>query len=222
MYSLFFAEECGMEWYHIVYIIIVFLTIPVFLFLAVYSFTHRSLAGACSFGWLSVMGCWGSLMDMLSFLIGDPFTAHILYNARYLTFAFFPVFWADFAIRYTGSGRRLSRMRRSLLFILPVITQIMIWTNPLHELWVVRDSAAVRTGPFILMDAAARIPGPWFWVHTAYGYALLLLGVVLFIRMSFGMVRIYRRQAVALGGRNHYPSGRYRGPDLRAFPRLAH
>ncbi len=185
-----------MDWYHIAYIIIVFLTIPVFLFLAVYSFTHRSLAGAYSFGWLSVMGCWGSLMDMLSFLLGDPFIAHILYNARYLTFAFFPVFWADFAIRYTGSGLRL---RRSLLFILPVITQVMIWTNPLHGLWVVRDSAAVRTGPFILMDAAARIPAPWFLIHTAYGYALLLLGVMLIIRMSLGMIRIYRRQAVALG-----------------------
>jgi two-component system, cell cycle sensor histidine kinase and response regulator CckA len=40
--------------------------------------------------------------------------------------------------------------------------------------------------------------GPWFWVHTSYSYALMLLGFLFLARTFIDFQRIYRRQTLSL------------------------
>ncbi|MBN2159447.1 MAG: SpoIIE family protein phosphatase [Spirochaetes bacterium] len=188
-----------MHWYIIFYIAILMLAIVAYLSLAVYSFRHRVVVGAVAFSWFSSLGALGALAEGFSFLSATPELTHVWFNVRFVSLAFIPVVWGIFAIQYSGRVRWLNRARVALLCVIPVVTQIMIWTNDLHGLWVTKDAVAVPADHFMLMDTTARIPGPWFWVHSLYGYALLFLGVVLILQVSLGMVRFYRRQALVLG-----------------------
>jgi PAS domain S-box-containing protein len=57
-----------MHWYHLVYILIIFLTILAVAFLAVYSFKHRDVAGSRSFARLA-RGVWENTFDAVPDLI---------------------------------------------------------------------------------------------------------------------------------------------------------
>jgi PAS domain S-box-containing protein len=77
---------------------------------------------------------------------------------------------------------------------------ILVFTNESHGLiWrdvglYVADSGDFA-GRFTTLDVAY---GPWFWIHSAYSYSLLLLGTVLIVRSLGRMRGLYRGQAVAL------------------------
>ena len=62
-----------------------------------------------------------------------------------------------------------------LLFIIPVITIIMVFTNDLHHLFYVSYSPA----PGVPVEI-----GPYFYVHSFYSYACLLGGIFYLIRFA--------------------------------------
>ncbi len=105
-----------------------------------------------------------------------------------------PLAFLSFALDYTGHPWQLNRRRGLLLSIVPVITLLLVWTNELHGL-VWRSVTLVETASFTALDVAY---GPWFWVHTAYSYALLLGGLILILLLFLRSPRFYRRQALML------------------------
>lgn len=188
-----------MRWHVILYLTIITATIIAFVILALYSFRKRTVVGSFAFAWFSVLGAWGGFAEAMSFLSTTPEAAHAWFNARFVTIAFLPVMWGIFTIQYSGRLHWLSRSRLLPLFLVPVVTQIMIWTNGHHGLWLRKEAGIVLVGHFMLVDTAVRELGPWFWVQAGYGFSLLFLGVVLTAIMSIGLIRIYRRQAIAIG-----------------------
>jgi len=55
-----------------------------------------------------------------------------------------------------------------LLFILPIISICIIWTNPIHHLYYTNFSVIREEVAF----------GPWFYVSTVYDYGCLIVGVI--------------------------------------------
>jgi PAS domain S-box-containing protein len=47
--------------------------------------------------------------------------------------------------------------------VIPIITQVMIWTNRWHHLWLLPSGWS----------------GVWFWVHTTYSFVLVFIGLTL-------------------------------------------
>lgn len=83
------------------------------------------------------------------------------------------VFVLQFAL-----GVRLSRGALAALFVVPALTTLLVWTNPLHELmWEAPYRALGR-----------EVWGPWVsWVHTPYSYATILAATAgLFLEMVRG------------------------------------
>ena len=187
-----------MEAYFLLYIMTVFLSIAVMAGLAVYSWRHRRVSGALAFSLMMALGTWGALAEGLSILSGEPGTAGIWYDARFLTLACLPVAWLIFTLRYTGRGRWINRRRLAFLLALPLVTLIMILTNDWHGLWASRNVVFTHLGRFMIADTSARIGGTWFWVHSLYSYGLMLLGMILVLRMAFRVIHLYRGQAMAL------------------------
>ena len=99
-----------------------------------------------------------------------------------------------FALLYTGRGRWVTRRALMLLAVVPAISLALIWTNGAHHLfWSFREIDT--SGPF---PAVGAVYGPWFWVHTAYSYLLILVATVLLVRALVSPLRLYRGQRFAL------------------------
>jgi PAS domain S-box-containing protein len=115
-------------------------------------------------------------------------------NLEYLGITAIPVLWFTLAVRYASLGRRPTRAQLALLFVIPIITNVLVWTNDHHEL--IRQNIRLDfDGPYPIV---AKTYGPWLWVHVTYVYSLLVAGVALFFRLALRAPRMYRGQATSL------------------------
>lgn len=115
----------------------------------------------------------------------------------------FPHFWLDvtyfgvlgvpvnifiFACQVSGRRRWINRTTLSLLVIEPMLTLILLWSDPLHNLFYggLRQPGATR-----IFEG-----GAWFWVNVIYSYSLLLFALFLFARQAFSQrASLFRKQA---------------------------
>ncbi len=75
-----------------------------------------------------------------------------------------------------------------LLFIIPVISLLVLWTNPWHHLFFVKFSPRIDQG----------IVGPYFYVHSVYTYALLFISMFMLIQTSLKTSGIFSRQSILI------------------------
>lgn len=115
-------------------------------------------------------------------------------NVTFLSIAFVPLPWLTFALEYSGRGRWVTPLNLVLLSVVPVITQVMAWSN---EAWGLfrTDVVLVARGSIWTMESSWAL---WFWVHTGYSYLLILLGVFLLALRVVWSSGLYRRQASIL------------------------
>lgn len=71
------------------------------------------------------------------------------------------------------TGRPLSRRAAALLCIHPVLLLVVLVTNPWHRAFLRYD---------VVDGTVVDGVGPLYWVHTAYSYVLLVLGIGLALR----------------------------------------
>lgn len=75
-----------------------------------------------------------------------------------------------------------------LLFIVPIISLIVLWTNDFHHLFYVNYSLII---PEIVV-------GPYFIIHSIYTYGLLFISIFLLIQTSFKTSGFFSRQSMLL------------------------
>jgi PAS domain S-box-containing protein len=188
-----------MTWHHIVFFISIIITAAVMGYISWYSRLQRkSVAGAGVYMWVALLVSLLSIFQGLSMIGSTEEWAFFWFNIRIACFAAIPVLWLVFILHYVGKSDLLSKPRIALLFVIPIITQVMLWTNDMHGLWVVHEVGFHQAGPFFIPETAARIPGAWFMVHNLYAYGMMLAGVVILAAMSVRIHRQYRGQVVAL------------------------
>jgi signal transduction histidine kinase/CheY-like chemotaxis protein len=88
----------------------------------------------------------------------------------------------------------LRHKKALLLFIIPAITILMLWTNDLHHL-MISDFGFVKVDQMTVLDTTY---GSWFWVHAVYSYSLFLLGTLLLVKRLVGLSQILRKQSVLI------------------------
>jgi PAS domain S-box-containing protein len=176
--------------------IVLFLFIPPLILLATvpYTWRHRTTPGARSFLMLVIaLAAWGICYALQLATIPDLAVKSFWSAAKYIGIAITPVVWFAFAVEYTGHGEWLTRRRFAALLIIPAITIVMAFVNPLNLMWP--PLQLVITDQFVTTDAPF---GVWFWVHAAYSYIFILLGIVLLVRSLRRYPETYQRQAGAL------------------------
>ncbi len=101
--------------------------------------------------------------------------------------------WLAFALTYTGHSALLTRRRRMLLSLIPLVTLLLVWTNE-HHRWIWQATDLVFCGGLSFLTHSY---GWAFWVHALYSYCLLLAGSAAFLRGALEAARIFRAQALA-------------------------
>lgn len=113
---------------------------------------------------------------------------------EYVGVPFISTFWLLLVLEYTGFRKRLSRWAIGLLFVIPVITLLMHYTNDLHHLYY--KNLWIDTANDLTLSMSAK--GPWYWIHIGYNYMEAVVGVTLFLVMYMKAVPIIRKQIMVL------------------------
>ncbi|NTV63131.1 MAG: response regulator [Oscillochloris sp.] len=152
----------------------------------------------------SERGAWAFVVLMSSVMVWSLAYAQELHSTTLSTKIFWakieyvgvvsvPVAWLVFAIHYTEREGWLTRWRVVLLALPSLFMLGLVWTNELHRLvW-----QTISLVPYAAFIGWKSEYGPVFWLFTAYGYLLLLIGSLL-LWIIVQRLALYRSQARAL------------------------
>ena len=143
---------------------------------------------------MGATACWAA-WNALEYLTPDLRTKLIFANLEYLAIAAIPVFWFAFGSILEREERTgTTRTPPLVIWIIPMVTAILVWFDPI--LGIVRHSFRldVASGFTVI----AKEFGPWFWVHSAYSYILIILGTVLILRALHAAHGTRRAQRITL------------------------
>jgi PAS domain S-box-containing protein len=184
-----------MNWVLAVNIGLSFVAVPITVAVCYAAWRRRSAPGILSF-FLMMANCsvW-VISDFLSTL-GPTERVALAWQIpiRMAAVSLLPLFFLAFSLEYTGNSAWLRPRRFVWLTIVPIISQVLLWT-PLHPQFI-RTIEFARVGPFFLRQGATL--GPWFPIHRTYSYALVVISLLLLFVQIFRSFHFYRRQAIIL------------------------
>lgn len=155
---------------------------------------YRPTLGTRSFAVLMGAVAMWAFVTLFEVIAQDLPTKSFAGNFKYLFIVIVPVAFFIFALNYSNRLRRLRRSQLIMLSTVPLVTLAMVATNEHHHLMF--ESVQLRHGKDLWL--LSRTFGPWFWVHTAYSYGLLLLGFVFLAKSLIDSPRLYRGQVISL------------------------
>ncbi len=156
-----------------------------------YVWRRRKTTSTRAFPLLMAALGWWSLAYGMELASTDPAGMWFWLVSGYLGIVSSPVLWLVFTLQYAGRDRGLSPKGLAGLLVLPLLTVILVGTNPLHHLYY-RDVALDPNGAFVLH---ALTPGPGYWIHVAYSYLCLIAGTRVLFLVCMTSSHLYRRQA---------------------------
>ncbi len=127
-------------------------------------------------------------------LVTDPTLKILFWQITYIGVTVVALTWMLFCLAYTGKKAWLTKRKFLLFSIEPILVQLAILTNPLHELFFT-EVDFVEVGGLII---ASSSPGILFWIHAIYSYVLILIGCIVLIRAMFRSPQLYRGQMTLL------------------------
>jgi len=119
----------------------------------------------------------------------------ILANLQFIGIDYVPVAWLAMTFAYTG---QLQRFKSFLIgfSILPLLNQVIIWTNPWHHLFRGNPHIDTTLAPFPIL---VNDYGLWYYlIQMPMVYLLFLASFVFTIRALRGASGAYRNQLILL------------------------
>lgn len=135
-----------------------------------------------------------SLAAALEAAAPDTATKVLLSKFEYIGIASVPVLMFLFALRFLRSGRKLRGVPAASLWVIPLATIALAFTNERHHLiWAGFSPAENPSDHLLLYDH-----GTFFWVQAGYAYLLLFATTVFLLLAYFRFKGVYRKQALSL------------------------
>jgi PAS domain S-box-containing protein len=180
-----------MSFQAILYLTILAAATIISILLAFYTWQHRQTTGAKPFSLMMLALFEWSLAYLLQIISPDLASQAFWNKITYFGIVTTPTLWFLFSLEYTERKSWITRTRLIGLFILPIITLLVIWTNDAHHWFWTTDGKLVRDGDVLLRSAEN---GFWFWVHAIYSYLFILAGTVMVVRALLRWPSQYRGQ----------------------------
>jgi len=184
-----------MSFQAISYLTILTVSTCISILLALYTWRHRQTTGARPFSLMMLSLFAWSLTYLIQLLSPDLATQAFWNKATYFGIETTPILWFLFALEYTERKSWMTRKRLISLFIFPVITIFVLWTNESHHLFWVTDGKLIQEGDVLLRSAQN---GVWFWAQALYGYIFILAGTVMVVRALLHWPSQFRGQMISI------------------------
>lgn len=158
-----------------------------------YAASLRGIPGLRSFRLSLLLTSLWSIFYAIELLLPTLGAKMMASNLAYSVIACVPLAWLATVMNYTNRGKSYRRFF-PLLVIIPALTILLVWTNALHHLFI-RQASLDADGPFVILKAQH---GPWFWVHTAYSYMLLVIAALFLFALLMHTNKRYLGQPITL------------------------
>ncbi|RQH03292.1 sensor histidine kinase [Natrarchaeobius oligotrophus] len=183
-----------MEWVVSVPVIVVLTSGALALVVALEAIRHRPNPMAWPLAVLLGGAAAWALPYGLSIGATNPESVYLWNRIRYPGTVLVPVAYFVVATTYAGKTEWFSKRVYAALSVVPALTLVAMFTNPLHGyFW--RSTTVVRANG---ASVVAFEPGALFWLNLFYSYALVGAGLAM---LAFVFVRsgaIYRKQSALL------------------------
>ena len=113
--------------------------------------------------------------------------AMIFENFIYIGTCFLPVSVFFTALIFKNTRVKFEK-KHLILFVVPIISLLVLWTNKFHHLFYVSYSPNITDTSF----------GPYFMIHSIYTYGLLFISIVMLIQTSFKTSGFFSMQSILL------------------------
>lgn len=179
-----------MDWQYMLFIFPLLIAAAISTGIALYAWQRRPAMAVVPFvGLMLAVAVW-SLGYALELAGGSLQVKLFWAKIQYLGIVAIPLAWLLFALQYTGRDRWLAPRNLVFLAVVPITTLLLLWIVDVQGLiWREFAVDSSRSVSFLVLTY-----GPWFWVHTAYSYLLLLSGTLILILAFFRAPNVYRRQ----------------------------
>ena len=118
----------------------------------------------------------------------------VFFKIQFLGIALLPAIWVFLIFDFCG--QKLSHKAKILFLIMPLLTNIIIWSNPLHHWFMGNPVLTTESAPFPVVFADYQF---WFYfIHVPTGYVYLLIALGMLLRSFTRLDKIYRPQALLL------------------------
>jgi two-component sensor histidine kinase/PAS domain-containing protein len=188
------AGGIPLQWDKIIAISVFVISVGILLVAGLYFFRKGKRPAATVGVWLAMMTAGWVLMYALE-MNSTGESAIIFWNKlKWIFIPFVPVIWTIMVLAFTGYKEWTTDKRLFLLFVLPIVIVILVFTNDFHHMmW--RISGFIRRGSFLLMMKAHH-PGYYFYILYAYG----MIGITSFIliRQTVRSHQLFKQQGFLL------------------------
>ncbi|WP_440766220.1 sensor histidine kinase [Natronorubrum sp. DTA7] len=182
----------GWEWQFTIFTPILLAASLVMGTVGTYAWYNREATGAVPFAVLMAGSTLWAFAYALQLAGANVATKVFWANVVHVGVAIVPVAWLCFTLQFTGRGHWLTRRSVLSLSTVPAVYVVLVFSNEYHRL--VREPLGVEAVADASLLIFRQSFGPAFYTHAAYGYALMIAGVVLLVQLLFWSPRVYRRQ----------------------------
>ena len=134
-----------------------------------------------------MLWCIGLIVQILVINFISPYFAVYADYFTYLPVVLTPV--ALFFISYIFLKKEIHFKKWFvLLFIIPMITMLILWTNDLHHLFY----------KYYSVNTAETEFGPYFYVHSLYTYGLFIVDIIMLLRASAKQSSMLSKQSLLI------------------------
>lgn len=108
-------------------------------------------------------------------------------NFIYIGTCFFPVVLFFMALTFKNTKVHF-KTKYIFLFIIPVLTLLILWTNNYHHLFYEHYSSNLNE----------MVYGPYFYIHSVYTYSLLIISMLIVIYASIKNSGFFSKQSILI------------------------
>ena len=176
------------------YIFSLILTVLISVTCAFLTFKRRKIEGARSLFFLMISVTIFAFCYIFEILSKDLAVKLFWYKSEYIGIATIPFFWLLFSLEYTYVSQKI--INKLVWFIaLPSITTILlVWTNDFHYFFI--SNISVADNP--LVPVITKINEGGYWMHIAFSYLFIIIGVAILIRTLSMLNWFFLRQGLLL------------------------
>jgi PAS domain S-box-containing protein len=169
---------------------LLFCTTTVTWMMAAIVWHHKDKPGGMALSLMLVaMGLW-SLGSALEFMAISLEAKDFWVKLAWVGVAFVAPFLLLAAFHHTGQEKTLKSPLLPLLWLMPVVTVVMVFTNSWHHLMWRSIGWASPGSNAVIYDF-----GGWFWMHILFVNGVIITATLLFTRALGKLRGIFRRQA---------------------------
>ena len=177
------------------YALLLIATCLLSLWLAYAIWIRRPGTGIVSLVTLAIgLAIW-SIGDAMQLVVIPINLKIVSFHLSYLGISIAPAAWFVFMLEYIGKEKWVTKRLVTILSIEPILLQLFLLTNPLHNQLLSNVDVMQTEGLWVLDYSWETL----FWIHVIYSYLLLLVSAILLIRASIRSPQLFHGQMTWLG-----------------------